>query len=245
MRFAAFSALILVSVAGAQVSSSVGPPVAPIGCPVSISVSNDTNSTYFTSYCPFVIRDSGGTTIFTPFCIAIVNPIAAGSTFTTYWAQNNDSGLQVPPGTYFVDVFISGATQSTPVVIGGADAAVSILGVPRIGTQRNLRLCSPGDGGFTFGMAAALSSVGISTCAGIVPLDTDPLFFLSLDPSNPFFIGFTGALDNTGISETPSLNVPNVPAIVGQSFVLAFVTVDFSQPCPVRTISAPTSITIQ
>src|SRR5688572_15635932 len=91
VRFAASIALLLVSVAGAQVQSSVGPPAAPIGCPISISISNDTNATYFTGVCPFVIRDSSGTAIFTPFCIAIVNPISPGATFTTYWQQNDDS----------------------------------------------------------------------------------------------------------------------------------------------------------
>ena len=95
-------------------------------------------------------------------------------------------------------------------------------------------------------MGAALATgPGIPTCAGIVPLAADPLLFLSLDPTNPHFLNFAGVLAPDGAAETSTLALPNIPALVGQSFVLAFVVLEIGPVCPVVRISAPLTVTIE
>ena len=37
--------LAITASSAAQLTSTVGPPVAPVGCPIAISISNDTNTT--------------------------------------------------------------------------------------------------------------------------------------------------------------------------------------------------------
>jgi hypothetical protein len=242
MHLTIFALVLVCSCAGAQVTGHVGPPVAPIGCPFTISLSNDTNGIYWVGCTFFGVRDAAGVPVLEVGCSANVNPMPPGATVTTYWPQTNTSGAQVPPGTYLVDFWVGSVIQTQSVTIGGVDAAISILGAPHVGTTRNIRVCSPQDGGKAFAMAAALTTPGIATCAGIVPLAMDWLFFLSLDPSNPYFLNFTGTLANDGSSEVSALALPNIPALVGQSFVLAFVVLDFSQACPVLRISAPLTV---
>ena len=246
MRSMIFGLVLVCSSAVAQVTGHVGPPVAPIGCPITISISNDTNDIYWVG-CPLHgVRDAAGVPVLILGCNAAVTPMSPGATTTTYWPQTDTSGTQVPPGTYLIDFWVGSIVQTQSVTIGGVDAAISILGAPHVGTTRNVRVCSPQDGGKAFAMAAALSTVpGIATCAGTVPLAPDSLFLLSVDPSNPHFLNFTGTLANDGSSEIPALAIPNIPGLVGQSFVLAFAAVDLSQACPVLRISAPLTVTVE
>ncbi|HYC76580.1 MAG TPA: hypothetical protein VEI02_03030 [Planctomycetota bacterium] len=233
--------------ASAQVTATVGPPTAPVGCPIWISVSNDTPSGIFlSSPCPYVVKDAFGVAIYTPFCIAIIQPIAAGGTFTTTWPQINDFGIPVGAGNYVVQVNHPGGPTNVPITIStAATGGVAQLGTAKIGVTRNLGLCSPGDGGFTYVAAAAFTTTpGIVTCAGTIPLAADALLTLSLTPGNGVFNNFLGTLDATGRSTAPSITVPNLPALVGLSFWTAFVVYDPNAPCQIRSISEATEVFI-
>ena len=247
-RLPALSALaLLVAPLGAQVSSSVGPPQAPVGCPIQITLSNDTGVAVATGICPFEIQDAAGNLVFAPACIEILVFIQPGDTFTTQWDQVDQNGNQVPPGSYQVRVNEpDGDVEFHKVEIGGTAAAIAPLGVAKTGTNRSYQLCSPGDPGRPYRLAASFTNaVGISTCAGTVPLDLDGLFFLS--QSTPgVFQNFAGVLDATGASAAPSIAIPAQPGLVGTSFQLAFVVLDSpGAPCGIRTISSNLPVTIQ
>src|SRR5262249_3751931 len=131
--------------ASSQVSSIVGPQVAPHGSPVSISISNDTNAQVFTGVCPYQVRSSHGIVVYSPICIAIVVSIDPGMTFTTTWEQIDDNGFQVPNGLYTVDVALPGgggiqhhSVEITNSVVSG----VAPLGVPKVGTARHWQVTS-------------------------------------------------------------------------------------------------------
>jgi hypothetical protein len=226
-----------------QVAVSVGPSPAPVGCAVAISVSNDSGSAIaLPNPCPFRVRNESGGAVFTPACDQMaITPVFAGSVFTAMWHQVDDSGNQVPAGMYLVDVLFPGGTSTTSLMIDAAtQAGIGQVGPTRIGTTRSLWLCAPGSIGLPYLMAASgpAPSGGIRTCAGVVPLEIDPLFEMSLG-ANPFFSNFSGILQEKPTESAPSITVPNEPALIGVKFVIAFVVIDSNAPCVIRTISAP------
>jgi hypothetical protein len=232
----------------AQLGSTVGPPVAPLGCPIAISMSNDgATDTSVGDACPFEVRTAAGAVVFDLACPTFAAvPLAVGDTIVSHWDLHDNFGQLVPPGDYLVTVELpEGPWQTHAITLGGPAAAIAQLGVSHVGTTRHFELCAPQDAGFPYLMAAAFtSSPAIPTCAGPLPLAADALFLLSLQPG-PVFQGFLGQLDAQGQSGLPALAIPNDPALVGFSFVLAFAVLDLAQPCPVRTISAPLPIAIQ
>ncbi len=241
-------ALVLASSAvSAQLSSTVGPPVAPTGCAVTITISNDTAGTAITNLCPYKVFDQGGGLVLDPFCFPVDLQMPAGGTFTAEWLQEDGVGAQVPPGLYTIEVTLPDSSVESHVVevSATAQAGLSMLGAAKTGTTREFQLCSPGDpGGFYF-MAASLSSVpGTPSCAGIVPLTIDPAFNLSVNPTSPIFLNFTGNLDADGLSLDPALAVPDSASFVGLSLVFGYTVLDFFQPCFVITISEPLTVTI-
>jgi len=244
MRSTTFFSLVLASVSFGQLHAVVGPLVLPIGCPFVIGVSNDTPVQQWVSACPYQIKDATGTVVSPGGCPGIVFPLNPGETLTFSWPQIDGFGNPLPPGAYTVEGNLLGTPFSHQVVIGGADAAVSLLGVPKIGTTRGLQLCAPMDGGAIYVAGAALSATGIPTCGGTVPLAMDPLLTISIDPTNPVFLNFAGTLDSAGMSMVPQLALPNLPAIVGAQFVLSFIVADPLGPCVVQRIAAPLVVTI-
>jgi hypothetical protein len=240
--------LVSAAVLCGQVSVTVGPSPAPVGAPIAITVANDTNAGIFLANpCPYHVRNSTGATIYSPICIQIIVNIAPGEVFTTLWPQVDDSGTQVPPGTYFVDVNFPGGTSSTSVVIDAAtQAGAAQLGPTRTGTSRHLYLVStPADAGHAYLVGASNfpTQGGIVTCGGTVPLQNDALLQLSQTP-NPYFGAFSGNLGNTASTTDPVINVPNIPGLNGATFVVAFVVLDPNAACIVRRISAPLLIVV-
>lgn len=247
VALAAPLAAALASLASAQVATVVGPQVAPAGCPVAVSISNDTAADAYTKLCPFRVFDAAtGADVYAPFCAAIAVTIAPGDTFTTSWDQRDDFGNPVPPGAYVVEVQagVGGSLDLHPITVGGADASVAPLGVPKIGTTRAWQLCAPLDGAQLYLMAASgSSSVGIPTCGGTFPLDVDPILEASLsDPT--VFINTFGALDAVGMTSAPSVAIPANPAFAGLSVHFAMMVLDFGAPCPFRRFSAPMVVTL-
>lgn len=254
MRHQILSALalssILISEASAQVTAVAGPPAAPVGCPFTVALSNDTNAPVsFLPSCLFSVSDAGGVLVYAlSNCGPNFSTLAAGATYTATWPQVNTLGVPVPPGNYTITVglppFPGGGVAMFPVTVGGVDAAIALSGAPRIGTARSLELCAPLDGGRNYLVAAALgTSPGIPTCAGLLPLAPDELFTLSL--TSGVFQSFQGVLNNTGQSSSPVLAIPRSPALFGATFFLAFVAYDAVSSCPITRISAPLPVTIR
>jgi hypothetical protein len=247
-RFALSLALLpfLAAPALSQVSSIVGPQVAPLGgCPIAISISNDTTSTVWTGICPYTVKDGVGNVVYTPICIAIALQIVPGGTFTANWPQIDNNGSQVLAGLYQIEVSVPGVgIQKHPVVIGGTDAGVAPLGVPKIGTTRKYRLCAPLDGGFNYLLLGSGSTTsGIPTCGGLFPLDPDAIMNIAVsDPT--IFINLFGTLASDGSSSDPALAIPLQPHLIGVNIFWAFLVIDFNAPCPFPRISSVLQTTI-
>lgn len=83
--------------------------------------------------------------------------------------------------------------------------------------------CSFGNGGFPFDAGRR------------IPLDPDPLMFLSMQ--NPIlFQSFNGRLDGNGDSMA-AVQILNIPALKGQTFYLAMIVLDANAPSMVGNIS--------
>lgn len=231
----------------AQIVATVGPPTSPVGGTVWISVSNDTAAGIFLgSPCPFVVLDTTGNVVYGPFCPAVLQPVAAGGVYTTSWGQNDGSGVQVPPGNYVVRVFLpTGQSNHTVAITAAVDAGVAQLGALKVGKTRALGMTAPLDGGFTYVVAAAFApGPPIFTCGGFIPLATDALLFLSLTPGNGVFANNAGTLDAFGDTTAPTITVPNQPALVGATFWVAGVVLDFAASCPYRSVTGSLAVTI-
>ena len=135
------------------------------------------------------------------------------------WPQIDYLGHPLPSVTYTVEINVGGTQYATPVTIGGADAAIAMLGVPKVGNETGiLMFCAPLDPGILLRRRRGVQlAVGIPTCAGNVPLALDPLFFYSIDPTNLVFLDFVGALDPSGMSSVPSLSLRTSRQLIGAS----------------------------
>jgi len=113
--------------------------------------------------------------------------------------------------------------------------------LPARGATYPIALSMPSEAGQSFAAAAALGTThGIPTPAGPIPLDPDPLFFLSI--GNPhLFQNFTGALDVTGTA-VMSIKIPNASSLRGFRFFVAAVTHDVAA---IRRITEPFGVTVR
>lgn len=237
-----------------QLQATVGPPVAPVGCPIQVSVANESSTSIDLEPRYYSVTDSAGQRVFpaiSPIVAPYLIPLEPGQVWEGFWPQVDVDGQQVPPGTYDIHVFLPTptgiATNTTTVEVrASADAAVAALGAPRIGTTRHYHLCSPNDGGEFYLMLGSTSNLaGIPTCAGTIPVDPSP-FLVATASAPSLFVDWFGQLDASGESRAPAFALPNLPAVVGLDYVVAFVVLNTTAPgCFLRTISEPTPLTIQ
>jgi hypothetical protein len=232
--------LFLAAALQGQVSLSVAPSPVPVGCQVAINIANDTSTpVILSSPCPFQIRNPAGIIIFNPTCLQVPWTVNPGAVHVMWWSQVDNGSAPVPPGTYSIEVLLPGGMSTVTVQIDATlPAGIGLRGVARIGTTRNLQLCSPLDSLKPYVIGASLGLGAIPTCNGPVPLQADWLFSLSLGP-NPYFASFSGTLFQNGSTLLPSVTMPFDPTLVGASFVVAFVVIDLSGPCIIGRISAP------
>lgn len=243
---------VLCITAGAQgfVQATVGPQEAPLGCPIQITFSNDGPFGGSGTPCPYEVFDEDLELVYTPSCAEVPIFMGPWGWITASWNQRDQSGQQVPPGRYFVRTdFDVGPSTMHEITIGSVEAGVVLLGNATIfetitGESRRFSLCSPNDPGGTYLLLASLSSTtGLATCGGVLPLDPDPLFALSLTP-NAVFQGSVGTLNGQGSSTAPVFDLPENPNLVGLSMVAAFAVLDFQGPCPVKRVSNAHPMTI-
>ena len=99
---------VLALPAAAQVGAVVGPSIAPIGCPITVALSNDTASSVQTlPGCPFTVQNSMNVSIYpAPPCNPTQGTLAPGATLDDLVAQIDSTGAQVPPGTYTISVLL-------------------------------------------------------------------------------------------------------------------------------------------
>ncbi len=116
------------------------------------------------------------------------------------------------------------ADRGTTLAVWGQRHIVASNGAPRVGASFGLALREPAEPNAFYVAAASLAPrPGIQTPAGIVDLQPDALFALSL--SNPaLFRGFTGQLDVVG-DASAAIAVPPFQALRGTRFFVSFVTI--------------------
>ena len=161
------------------------------------------------------------------------------------------------------NIYVAGSTDSTPASFpvqagpklthsGGYDAFVAKIGptillgsgTTRPGGTLNLNLSAPGDATLPY-------QVGTSLGTGPIPIDTrkldlspDDLLRLSAGNFWPsIFSGYRGVIDNKCQAKA-SINIPNIPALIGTKPHTAFVTLDPAAASGVRSISNTFSFTI-
>jgi len=126
--------------------------------------------------------------------------------------------------------FTSSRTGGT----GGQDVYVSYFTglsyqhLPQLGSQLWLHLTHAQKPGVNYQMALSLTNiVGIPIPGvGKIPLDPDPLFFLTIQNLLPtVFMKFSGTLDSNGRA-TGVVNIPPIPGLVGVVFNAAAVLYD-------------------
>ena len=118
---------------------------------------------------------------------------------------------------------------------------LSGTGACRPGAPYPIHLSLYSEAGRAYLAAASFGALsGIPTPAGRVPLDPDPLFFLSMS-APALFSGFTGWLSRSGTARL-TVNLPNLPNLQGKRFFVAMVTYDGKG---IRKISEPLGITIE
>lgn len=210
----------------------------PYGCPIPVTVTNDTDTTIFHSPCPPTVFDDNAVLVYAPTCVQLAIPLAPGESHTVFWPQIDQLGQQVPEGVYFVNGQGYLLTTTVP-------ARLWELGPPRVGETRPMLLSAPAEpGGLYVVAASATSNLGTSlACGAFFPLDIDPLLVASLtEPST--FQNFVGFLDGSGCSLAPAIAVPPVPSLAGIPFVTAFAVLDPFAACPVRAVSDPEFMTV-
>ena len=245
-----FAAAVLAAPAVAQssVTYSVGPETAPVGCPITMSFTNNTTALLITNLCPYQVYDQSGTLIYTPQCFLIAIIVPPGGTFTAEWDQADDQGVPFAPGTYRVDFDVPevGLIQTFVDINPSVDAALATLGTVEVGKETAVQLCAPAfPDELYFLMAAGINTGGIPTCGGTIPLDFDAIFEIALAPGNGVFLNTFGTLDENGSSKEPAVAVPDIPTLAGLDLILDFVVLDFTQPCVIQAISEPLDLTVE
>ncbi len=243
--------LLLACSATAQISGNASPAVAPIGCPIQMTITNDTASVIGTGACYYQVYDAiTGAPVYAPmFCVMIWLPIGPGQTLTMEWPQINSSGGPVPAGQYVAKITLpNGGGQVsrnfTIVPTTPNSAAIAQLGTFRAGTTRSFDLWAPNAANDVYlVLASATTVVGNPTCAGVFPLDFDFLLAMSLNYNSGVFQATYGLLNGAGRSQSPAIAVP--AGVSGVTFNVAFVAVDPTQSCGITAMSAAEPITIQ
>jgi len=125
-------------------------------------------------------------------------------------------------------------------------SVVSIFasGKPNPGGTVTLNLSAPADGGLPY-------QIGSSLGTGPIPIDTrqlglslDALLDVTVNGYLPMvFKNYAGFLDAHG-KGTGSIDIPNLPALVGVKFFSAFVTIDAKAPSSIKSISPTETIAI-
>jgi len=128
------------------VTASATPSTAQVGQTISVALNNGSPSTIqLPSSCVISSVFQGtcsGPTVWAPFCLQVITPIAPGTSNTQGWDQTDFNGQQVAPGTYSIEIRYfdaNGSTQSCCLTVTitsdyttyGAGCA-GTLGVPTL-----------------------------------------------------------------------------------------------------------------
>ena len=242
--------IALATASSAQIGYTVGPKELPLGCNLSITVSNDVQGALGTAV-SYQILDRFGNLVFDSGPPSGAVTIGPWGWLTKYWDQKDQGGAQVPPGLYVASIrYDVGATpvqRSFEIVPQGAGLVLegtATIHETITGESRRFYLCAPQDPGASYLLLASFTNnVPFAPCGKTIPLDPDALFTLTLTP-NTVFKKSLGTLNANGVSFAPVFDLPEDPALVGVSLEAAFVVLSATEPCFFRIASDAHSMTI-
>lgn len=242
----------LVGAANAQISTTVGPALVPLGAELSITIANDQPFVSGASISWLRVQNAAGQFVYSDTTFELAATFGPHGWITFRYDLTDDQGQPLPPGQYraFVKADTGAVTTVHRFEIVPEGAGLVFQGTPTIhppfggGPGRTFLLQSPADGGLLYFLLAAKTSlVGVPTCNGTFPLDADPLLFLTLTPG-ALFSDSLGVLDAQGRSELPRFPLPEDASLVGLTLEAAFVVLDPSAPCILRRSSNVVPLTI-
>lgn len=122
-------------------------------------------------------------------------------------------------------------------IIDLVEPTISSTGPAPVGGSSTVTASIPGDEGLPYLLVLSLSAnYGIPLGNGnFLPIDFDALTQITLDPSNPFFVGSVGIVDAAG-NASATLNVPPLPLLSGLSVFSSGLTTDVAPFYGVRTV---------
>ena len=123
-------------------------------------------------------------------------------------------------------------------------ATVALTGAPRVGGTINLSLLATYDPGLSYQVGSSLGTGPIPIDTRQIDLSPDNLLVISTSNLWPWiFSGYQGVIDGKGRA-TASINIPNIPALIGTRIHTAFVTLDPPSPSGIRSISQTNKLLI-
>ncbi len=124
---------------------------------------------------------------------------------------------------------------------------VTALSPLRIGQTSSLRYQDWYEPGLDYAIRASFGTLPalIPIDTRMVPLARDIVFQESADPTSPYFSGFAGTLNGSGVTTAPAVHVPAAPAYVGRQVYLVGFTLHPSAPSGVVHIGEVLTETIQ
>jgi len=106
------------------------------------------------------------------------------------------------------------------------EPTITASGPAPTGGSSTVSMSVPGDEGLPYMLVLSFSqNVGIALGAQTLPIDFDALTAVTLDPSNPIFVGSIGNVDNQA-NASATLHVPPVPLLSGLTVYAAGLTTD-------------------
>lgn len=133
--------------ASAQISSTCGPELAPLGCSFYFNLSNDGPDEVVYDPCGIGVFEAAGALVFTPPCGGpVLMPV--GSVNHWSWPQTDMSAQPVAAGLYNLHYLDGTGLPGISIRVDAAQAAIAPLGSYKTGTTHAYRLCAPLDGGF-------------------------------------------------------------------------------------------------
>ncbi len=230
-RFAfALVALAFSSYAAAQISVEVTPNPAPIGAPITVTVTDSSGvGIQLPSSCTWfdVRQGSQSGPIVGPggFCAQVIVPVGPNQSFSFGWDQTNSStGLQVPPGRYWIRTNVFTSTFATindwfcVDIQDPSEPSMTANGIVQVNNLTTFDVSSPAHPNELYGVLFSFDQNTPLAVPGIIDLCL----------SAPIFSVGSGTLDGTGFDNSFQFFVPNQSALAFSGFHLQTIIVDQS-----------------
>ena len=231
------------SVAAAQVTWTVSPNPVPTKQPFRMTIVNNLTTLIQMNGTPWGIYDSNNKFIYPQIGLPFIIYLSPKqSTFWTWDGQlSANPSTYLTPGNYTAKIVINArgktTTLSDPFTV--LPDAITLGGTPSPGNNVSFTLDSTKTAaGLAYQVACSFGRTP-GTSLGFnreLALGFDPLFISSLTVGPPTFQAFSGTLNTSGVGLAGVL-IPNIAALKGQQFYVAYVTLKSTSPGGIHSYS--------